>query len=249
MELSLTEETETAFVRLEERAACTTVEDDRTTIDVLAREYWTFIYGKLRERGYCVDQAKDLTQGFFADVLLRQKKLWEAATRGNTLQFRRLLKLVLARYLIRLRHAQAAKKRAPHNRLMSMETRPGQPPFDDGQLAPSEDLLELAGVSDVLKQVVRDVEVEWYRSGRSLYWRLFAERVLIPIEDRNPTPSLQELCRKYGVTNPRKASNMIVTVRRSLQRALIQHLRATTGSRAAATDELREIRQILSRLS
>lgn len=224
-------------------------QDSSIPVDLCVQDYWKFIYRNLSERGYPSDQAKDLTQSFFTDVFLRQPKLMEQATSGSNPRFRGLLLVILGRYLIRVRRREMARKRIPLGRVTRVEIhlRPASGPTRAP--ATPEDLLDYARVSGILKQTLMAVEVECHKNGKSLYWRLFSERVLIPLQCRDPAPSLEELCRKHGVENVRTASNMIVTIRRTLQKALIQYLRTATGSDEEALDELREIRRVVSRVS
>ncbi len=224
-------------------------QDNRMPVELCVQDYWKFIYRHLCERGYCRDQAKDLTQSFFADIFLRQPKLIEEARADTNPRFRGLLLVILGRYLIRVRRREMAMKRIPRNKLIRVEihlrsaSAPSRAPATPG------DLLDYARVSGILKQALMEVEVECHKNGRSLYWRLFLERVLIPLESRDPAPSLAELCQMHGVEDIRTASNMIVTIRRNLQKALIRHLRAATGSDEEALDELREIRRIVACVS
>ena len=45
---------------------------DRVLIGLLLKRYWKPIYCYLRRKGYGNEQAKDLTQGFFHEVVLRR---------------------------------------------------------------------------------------------------------------------------------------------------------------------------------
>ena len=224
-------------------------QDSSRPVDLCVQDYWRFIYKNLCERGYRGDQAKDLTQSFFADIFLRQPKLMKEAVGRTNPQFRGLLLVILGRYLIRVRRREMAMKRIPQSKLIRVEIhfRPAST-HTPGPAAP-DDLLDYARFSMILQQTLMDVEAECHKNGKSLYWRLFSERVLIPLQCRDPAPSLEELCRKHGVEDVRTASNMIVTIRRTLQKALVQHLRTATGSDEEALDELREVQRIVSRVS
>jgi len=218
-------------------------------VDLCVQDYWKLIYRDLCERGYGSNEAKDLTQSFFADIFLRQPKLMEEAVGRTNPRFRGLLLVILGRYLIRVRRREMAMKRIPQGRLIRVEIHFRPASAHTRASATPEDLLDYARVSGILQQTLRDVEVEYHKNGKSLYWRLFSERVLIPLQYGEPAPSLEELCRKHGVENVRTASNMIVTIRRTLQKALIQHLRTAAGSDEETLDELREIQGIISRVS
>ena len=57
--------------------------------------------------------------------------------------------------------------------------------------------------------------------------------------------SLTDLSRKHGVQNAKKASNMIVTVKRRFRTVLMQHVRRTLLSGDQASEEMEELLQYL----
>jgi hypothetical protein len=59
------------------------------------------------------------------------------------------------------------------------------------------------------------------------------------------TPSLTDLCKRYGIDSEKKASNMIITVKRRFQVILRQYLRNTVASEREVDDELQEIMRFL----
>jgi len=58
-------------------------------------------------------------------------------------------------------------------------------------------------------------------------------------------PSLTDICEEYGIESQKKASNMIVTVKRRFQGTLRQYIRSTVASESQMGDELREIMKFL----
>jgi hypothetical protein len=56
---------------------------------------------------------------------------------------------------------------------------------------------------------------------------------------------LKDVCEKYGIESEKKASNMIVTVKRRFQSALKQYIRSTVVSESQMADELKEILKFL----
>ena len=67
--------------------------------------------------------------------------------------------------------------------------------------------------------------------------------------ERSDQPPLDQLCMKYGISDPAKASNMMVTVKRRFQTLLIQKLRDSVMSDEEAQMELEEIRRFLPKLA
>ena len=225
------------------------IQSGRTAADPLVRNLWWFVYRYLTGRGYSSDKARDLAQGFFADVFLPQQRFKGKTVHGDEPRLRGLVVVALCRYVVRVHRDQAAKKRIPPRVTMKIEVHFRRAAPLSRSPATAEDALDYAGVSTLLKQVLKDVEATCHRDGKTLHWRVFSERVLLPMEGIDPPPSLAALCQKYGIDDAGAASNMIVTVRRSLRRALIQRLRAATDSEEAALEKLREIQGIVHRVS
>jgi RNA polymerase sigma-70 factor (ECF subfamily) len=88
-------------------------------IGLLIETYWKPVYCYLRRRGYGNEQAKDLAQGFFQEVVLGRKLIEKAEqTKGR---FRSFLLVALNRYVIDIGDEQAAQKRIPNNKLVSLD--------------------------------------------------------------------------------------------------------------------------------
>jgi hypothetical protein len=65
--------------------------------------------------------------------------------------------------------------------------------------------------------------------------------VIRPILKGSEIPSLSEVCRKHGIQNEKKASNMLVTVKRRFHAALKEYVRTTVASEKHVQEELEEI--------
>ena len=100
-------------------------EDDRNQalIELLIAKYWKPVYCYLRRKGYGNEEAKDLTQGFFQDIVLGRRLIDDAdRTKGR---FRSFLLTALNHYLINVRHKESAKRHIPKSKLHSMNTLEG----------------------------------------------------------------------------------------------------------------------------
>ena len=88
-------------------------DDDKNSalIELLLKKYWKPVYCYLRRRGYGNEEAKDLTQGFFQEVVLGRKLIDKAdRTRGR---FRSFLLTALNRFLINIHQKEASKRYIP----------------------------------------------------------------------------------------------------------------------------------------
>ena len=92
---------------------------DQVLINELLKKYWKPVYCFLRHKGHDNEQAKDLTQGFFEEVILGRELIKRAdQARGR---FRTFLLAALEQYLARVHRKQTAKKRIPRNKLIQLD--------------------------------------------------------------------------------------------------------------------------------
>ena len=220
---------------------------NQALIGLLLSKYWKPVYCYLRRKGYDNEQAKDLTQDFFHEVVLG-RRLIEKADQSKG-RFRSFLLIALNRYLITARTGQAAQKRIPKNKIVPLEiTDPTEMRQAESELTP-EDSFNYAWVSSLLEQVLEEVEAQCHSDGKTVHWYVFHDRVLEPIMEKTEPISMKEICRKYGLQNETKASNMIVTVKRRFQATLRRHLRSLVVSDEQVDDELEEIMRFLPKIA
>ena len=216
-------------------------------IELLLKKYWKPVYCYLRRHGHGNEEAKDLTQGFFQEVVLGRKLIDKAdRTKGR---FRSFLLTALNRYLINIHHEQSTRRHIPRAKISSMDMDDmSELPQSVSTLTP-EDSFTYAWVSELLEQVLTEVKAECEKTDKMLHWQIFRDRALRPIMEGSAAPSLETVCRKYGLSDTAKASNMIVTVKRRFQTLMRQHLRDTVMSDKEAEEELKEIRRFLPKVA
>ncbi|MHC4528220.1 MAG: RNA polymerase sigma factor [Planctomycetota bacterium] len=213
----------------------------RDLVGDLLKKYWKPVYCYLRHKGYDNEQAKDLTQGFFQEVVLSRKLIHQADKAKG--RFRTFLLLALERYLKSVHRKKTAKKRIPKDRIFQIEQiDPADLPEPVPGLTPK-DSFNYAWVSALLDKMLEEVEAECQADGKTLHWKVFEAKVVQPIMENTEPPSLTDICEKYGVEDGTKASNMIVTVKRRVQAVLKSHLRQSVSSNAEVSEELRELMQ------
>ncbi len=219
----------------------------RALVGLLLKRYWKPVYCYLRRKGFDNERAKDLTQGFFHEVVLG-RQLIERADRSKG-RFRSYLLVALNNYLSSVRTAETVQKRMPKGSLVSLDmTEPPDFRRVAGNYTPEESF-DYAWVSTLLEQVLEELETSCYREGKTVHWHVFRERVLTPIMDGVDPAPLSEICHKYDIASPRMASNMIVTVKRRFQTILREHLSRTVTSDGQIDDELAEISKFLPQMA
>jgi DNA-directed RNA polymerase specialized sigma24 family protein len=216
---------------------------DGKLIGTLLARYWKPVYYYLRRKGCDNERAKDLTQGFFHEVVLNRGLLQRAdQSKGR---FRAFLLHALDQYLINENAKEKAQKRLPKGRCISFDlTDPPVLPQTISSMTP-EDCYNYAWLSDLLEQVLAEVEADCHDDGLDLHWQVFRDRLVQPILQDSPPPSLQDLTEKYGIGDEKRASNMLVTVKRRFQTAIRQRVRNTVANEDDVDDEVQELLQYL----
>ena len=94
-------------------------EKDRALIGLLLKTYWKPVYCYLRRKGRDNEQAKDLTQDFFHEVVLNRHLVGRADKDKG--RFRSFLLYALNQYLINRDRDERAQKRIPREKLASLD--------------------------------------------------------------------------------------------------------------------------------
>ncbi len=222
-------------------------EENRILIGLLADRYWKPVYCYLRGKGCNNEQAKDLTQGFFHEVVLERHLVENAdAAKGR---FRSFLLLALDRYVTKVRDKQTAQKRRPRGKLVPLDFVEPSELVHPGDGADPEQAFNQAWMSVLLERVLNHVEAKCHEDGKTVHWRVFSERVLQPILEETPPPSLETVCARHGVVGGSVASNMIVTVKRRFRTAFREHVRRSVAGDEHLAEEIEAVRKFLPEMA
>jgi DNA-directed RNA polymerase specialized sigma24 family protein len=214
-------------------------DQDRALIGLLLERYWKPVYCYLRQKGYDNEQAKDLTQGFFQEIVLNRNLVQRADQAKG--RFRSFLLHALNQYLIDEKRKQAAQKRIPKDKLVPLDlVEPLVLPQTVTELGP-EDCFNYAWKSALLDQTLSQVEAKCRQEGTETHWYIFRDRIVQPTLQNLEPPSLRQICAKYGIEDKDQASNVIITVKRRFRTVLKKCVRNTVISEEQIDEELEEI--------
>jgi RNA polymerase sigma-70 factor (ECF subfamily) len=214
-------------------------------VNNLIGEYWKPIYCYLRQKGYRNEHAKDLTQGFFHEIVLGRDLVQQADKAKG--RFRTFLLTALGHYVTSVHRANVAGKRYPRDGIVSLEE------FDETSISwaahdtKPEDLFTYIWASVLMDDVLAEVEKGCLRDGKEVHWEVFRARVLEPIMAGAEPETVSELCERLGIKSKANASNMIVTVKRRFQVAMSCRVRRHVDSDEQVEQEIQELMKILSR--
>ena len=169
--------------------------ESREALETLCRTYWYPIYATVRALGAAPDQAQDLTQGFFVELL--DKSVFKAASpeRGR---FRSFLKGALRHYRSRERERERAHKRGGGVEPLSLdfedaesryrlEIRTGQTP---------DSLFERRWARALLSRALERLRAETRGSGDGDRLR----RLEPLLTGQTPQPKYGEIATELGIT-------------------------------------------------
>ena len=208
-------------------------------LEKLCRTYWRPIYGFIRRRGVDPEEAKDLTQGFFA-LLLERRDL--DAVRQEKGRLRSYLLTSLKHFLTNERNREMAIKRGARQHLIPLEDlrdreRIG---FETSETLAADQIYERRWALSVLDQVLARLEEDYRASGNV---QLF-DRLQKSLTDEPDRVSPADTARELGTTESavRQASYRLRLRYRQLLREEIAH---TVMAPRDIDDELRHLVAVL----
>lgn len=218
-------------------------EQSQDLINQLLQRYWKPVYCHLRYKGHSNDAAKDLTQGFFYEIVLGKELISKADPLKG--KFRTFLLTALDRYVSTVYRNENRKKRSPGSQMASLDTESLEQ-LSIPRQQESIDVFNYAWACQVLDDVVTALQKEYSEGPKASHWYLFRDRILQPIINGTNPPSLGQLCKQYDVADESKASNMIITVKRRFRTLLQKRLSQNVNTDEEAEEEYHNLLKILS---
>jgi len=220
-------------------------DEDKLLIGFLLQEYWKPVYCYLRRSGYDNEQAKDLTQAFFHEVVLNKDLVGRADKAKG--RFRSFILHALKQFTTKQYLKEKAQKRIPKEKMVSLDVDESPDLPVSLRKASVEESFNYAWISAIMERVLSLVRAECTENGMKTHWELFYERVVRPLLTSQKTPSLAYLCQRRGIENTQTASNMIVTVKRRFRAALEQNVRRTVLDGNQTPEEIEELLQFFQK--
>ena len=204
-------------------------------LEKLCRIYWRPIYSFVQRRGVRPEEAEDLTQGFFADLLERRSL---TAVRKEKGRFRSYLLGALKHFLADEHRRAMAIKRGKGQRLIPLEELSADERIEGEPADPvtAEQIYERRWASTVLERVLSRSKDEYRAAGNAALFDSLKQ--LLP--DEPGAPSQAEIAAQLGMTENavRQAFHRFRQRYQSLLREEIAHTVATPGD---IEDELRHL--------
>lgn len=141
--------------------------DPADALEELCRLYWFPVYAVVRRSGHNVEDARDLTQGFFEKLL--EKNLLGLADREKG-RFRTFLITALKRFLVNdWHHAHAAKRGGHHREIVPLDTAIAERLMarDGSHSLPPDQLFDRRWALTLLDTAMRRLASEYRDAGRT----------------------------------------------------------------------------------
>jgi len=208
-------------------------------LEKLCRTYWRPIYAFLRRQGVSPEEAEDITQGFFAQLLERRKF---SALRKEKGRLRSFLLGALKYFLADEQRRAMAIKRRKGQRLISLEELRADERTDMEPSDPmtAEMIYERRWALTVLERVLSRLKDEYVAAGNAALFDSLKE--LLP--DEPGSPSQAEIATQLGMTE-NATRQAFYRFRQRYQSLLREEIANTVATPGDIEDELRHLIAVL----
>jgi len=141
-------------------------EESRDALEKLCEAYWFPLYAFIRRKGYAAEEARDLTQGYFAKLLERRDL---RQVRPELGRFRSFLLASVEHFLSNELDRERAKKRRPGGGWISLDIREAEDRYamEPADTLTPESLFERKWAGTVLSRTFAKLEADWTAQERS----------------------------------------------------------------------------------
>jgi RNA polymerase sigma-70 factor (ECF subfamily) len=208
-------------------------------LEKLCRTYWRPIFAFLRRQGIPPEQAEDITQGFFAQLLERRSL---DAVRKEKGRLRSYLLGALKYFLMDEQRRAMAIKRGKGQRVLSFDELHAEQQIDTEPADPvtPEMIYERRWAFTVLERVLSRLKDEYSGAGNAALFDSLKE--LLP--DEPGSPSQAEIAAKLGMTE-NALRQAFYRFRQHYQSLLREEIANTVATPGDIEDELRHLIAVL----
>lgn len=214
-------------------------EERQRSFAVLIAAYWKPVYKYLRLKWRKSNEdAKDLTQGFFA--LAMEKNYFQSYDAAKA-RFRTFLRTCLDGYVANVNKAEQRLKRGGQAQILSLDFESAEGELRHVEIADGENIeeyFEKEWLRSLFSLALETLRTECEARQRQVHFRLF-ERY--DLEER-PAQRLtyDQLAAEFGLSTT-SVTNYLALVRRELRRILLEKLRELTSSEEEFQQEARAV--------
>jgi RNA polymerase sigma factor (sigma-70 family) len=211
----------------------------QAALEKLCRTYWWPVHSFVRRQGFGIEEAKDLTQGFFA-LLLKRRDL--DAVRKEKGRLRSYLLTALKHFLASEQRRAMAIKRGKEQRLVPLEELGAKERIE---MEPADHLsadrvYERRWASTLMEQVLRRLKDEYRTAGNAALFDWLKQL----LTDEPGAPSRAEIAAQLGMTE-NAVWQALHRFRHRYQVLLREEISHTVAIASDIEDELRHLISVL----
>ena len=208
-------------------------------LEKLCRTYWRPIFAFLRRQGFRSEEAEDITQGFFAELLERRSL---EAVRKEKGRLRSFLLGGLKYFLVNAERRGMAIKRGKGQRLIPLEEFRADVRMEIEPADPltAEMIYERRWALTVLERIISRLKDEYHAAGNVALFDSLKE--LLP--DEPGSPSQAEIAARLGMTE-NAVRQAFYRFRQRYQSLLREEIANTVATPGDIEDELRHLIAVL----
>jgi len=212
----------------------------REALASLCAAYWYPVYGFVRSQGHHEEDARDLTQSYFATLL---DKNFLEGLRPEAGRFRSFLLVSIRNFLHNERDRERAVKRGGGREPLSLDTADAEQRFSLEPSAPdsAEERFERRWALTVVQRAVRRLEREFEASGQPDRFRLLRGHLI----GDAPTLPHDRIARELEMTET-AVKSMVRRLRKRFGVVLRAEVSQTVDRREAVDAEIRYLLRVLS---
>ena len=211
-------------------------------INHLISSYWKPIYCFLRKKGYSNHTAKDLTQDFFYEIVLKKDLFQEADQEKGRL--RTFLLKCLNNYTANYHRKERLLKNRPNQSLLRLDHLEEPSNLLAAPDISPECAYQISWVQQLVQESIQTVQQHFVQNGQSVHWQLFEMQFLFPITERSSRPTLKSLCKQYNLKDEKQVSNMLTTVKRAFRRVFYEKMASSLENPSDLEMEIKDILNI-----
>ncbi len=222
----------TEWTLLEAAGGAGDAEEVQRALSALVERYWPAVYAALRRWGKSREEAAELTQAFFVEVVL-QRRLFERAEEGRG-RLRTLVLAALKRFLVD-KHRRGKVRGSQVTISLDSLQREEEILAGQGPTSPA-DAFERRWALAALQAALTRCQEHFRGLGKAAHWEVFEARVVQPTLTGSAAPMLNKIHASHGFANAPAAAAAIQVVKKRVL-ALLSEIAAETVENEAEADE------------
>jgi DNA-directed RNA polymerase specialized sigma24 family protein len=215
-------------------------DEAHAALATLCATYWYPLYAYVRRLGFSSDDAHDLTQAFFAQVIEKHALARADPSKGR---FRSFLLACMKHFIANERDRAQARRRGGGRRIISIDAEHAERRYlqEPADLLTPERLFERRWALTLLERALERVRRAYAAGGRGEQF----DRLKIYLTGEDDAPSYADAARALGSSED-AAKAAVHRLRRRYRKELRQEIAQTVADPGSIDEEIKELLEALS---